>query len=268
MPYRHLEVRTLDTVVSCSIANPPHHTLTVDSVRELHPFVDSIELDASVRAVIFTGREEGIFISHYEVGELADEAEKQSAGAPSESKRRELHALNRLCLRLEALSIPTIAAVNGTAGGGGCELALACDFRLLCEGSYRFGLPETNVGIIPGAGGTQRFTRLLGVARALDLILHGQQLSPEEALALGLAHRVFAKHEFSTQVDAFAATLAARSPIGLAQAKRAIRGGSDLTLEEGLYLEQTCFDRAMASQDAAGALRSWLKGERWEWTGK
>jgi enoyl-CoA hydratase len=266
--YHHLEIRAQANVTTCSIANPPHHTLTAEGVLELHSLLDSIEGDDTVRALILTGRGEGVFISHYEVAELAAEAEAERPRAATGSTRRELHALHRLCLRLEALGIPTIAAVNGNAGGGGCELALACDFRLLCNGPYHFGLPETNVGIIPGAGGTQRFTRLLGIARALDLILHGQRLSPQEALSVGLAHRVFESHEFSAQVDAFAANLASRSPIALAQAKRAIRDGADKTLEEGLHLEQACFDQTMRSRDAAGAMRAWLRNERWEWTGE
>jgi enoyl-CoA hydratase len=274
--YQHLEISTQGNVTSCSIANPPHHTLTAMGVQELHALLDSIEADDSIRAVILTGGGEGVFISHYEVAELAAEAEAENPrtaprsqpGSEPESGPRKLHPLHRLCLRLEALNIPTLAAVNGNAGGGGCELALACDFRLLCDGPYHFGLPETNVGIIPGAGGTQRFTRLLGVARALDLILHGKRLSPHEAFSLGLAHRVFAGHEFSEQVDAFAANLASRSPIALAQAKRAIRDGADLPLVEGLHLEQACFDQTMRSRDAAGAMRAWLRNERWEWTGE
>ena len=274
MSFRHLEVRTHDRVITCSHSNAPHHTLTEEGVAEFHALLDDVEADDDLRALVVTGGAEGVFIAHYEVAELADTAEaaetapKTAGEVPAPPKSRKLHELNRLCLRLEALRIPTIAAVNGTAGGGGCELALACDFRLLSDGPYRFGLPETNVGIIPGAGGTQRLTRLLGEARSLDLILHGQQVSPNEAHQLGLAHRVFPSESFASEVESFAATLAGRSPIGLAEAKKAIRGAWDRSLEEGLYYEQDCFDRAIHSHDAAGALRAWLNGKRWKWTGK
>jgi len=269
MAFNHLRVETRDHIATCVHANAPHHTLTQDGVEEFHDFLDHVESDDTLRALVLTGGGDGVFIAHYEVNELAETAEAaplDGGAAPAQAPR--LHALNRLCLRLESLRIPTIAAVNGTAGGGGWELALACDFRLLCDGPHHVGLPETNVGIIPGAGGTQRTTRLLGEARALDLILHGRLVSPHEAHALGLAHRVYGAEDYSQSVEAFAATLASRSPIALAEAKKAIRGAWDRTLEEGLYFEQECFDRAIHTEDAAGAMRSWLKGERWKWQGK
>lgn len=267
MTFRHLTVQTRDRVATCVHTNAPHHTLTEDGVAELHAWLDDVEAD-DLGALVIKGGGEDVFIAHYEVTELADTAERPAGASPAASSPPRLHALNRLCLRLEALPIPTIAAVNGTAGGGGCELALACDFRLLSDGPYRFGLPETNVGIIPGAGGTQRMTRLLGEARALDLILHGRQVSPREAHQLGLAHRLFAPDVFADEVEAFAARLAARSPIALAEAKKAVRGAWDRTLEEGLYFEQECFDRAIHTEDAAGAMRAWLSGKRWTWKGR
>src|SRR5262249_55835244 len=167
------------------------------------------------------------------------------------------------CLRPDCLRVPTIAALNGNAAGGGCELALACDFRLCADGPFRLGLPETSVGIIPGAGGTQRFARLFGTARALDLILHATLLSPTEARAAGLVQRVFPAREFRAEVRTFAADLAARAPLALAAAKRAIRAGAELPLADGLALEQDEFERTLRSQDAAGALRALLAGERW-----
>ena len=179
-----------------------------------------------------------------------------------------LHPFHQVILRLERLHAVTIAALNGSAAGGGCELSLGCDFRLMADGPFGYGLPETLVGIIPGAGGTQRFARLLGTARALDLILHGRILSPAEALEIGLVHRVFSPDAFRDQVAAFAADLAGRAPLALAAAKQAIHEGSRLTLEQGLAVEQACFERAMRSQDAAGAMRAWLAGESYEWQGK
>ena len=266
MTFRHLEIRTEGRVATCVHTNAPHHTLTQEGVAELHAFLDDVERDDSLRAVVFQGGGQDVFIAHYEVAELAETAEADAGGASSSP--RQLHALNRLCLRLEALPIPTIAALNGTAGGGGWEFALASDIRLACARPYRLGLPETNVGIIPGAGGTQRTTRLLGEARALDLILHGRQVAPSEALSLGLVHRLYAAEAFPEEVAKFTAKLASRSPIALAEAKKAIRAAWDRTREEGLYLEQECCDRAIHTEDAAGAMRAWLGGERWEWTGK
>ncbi len=288
-------------IATLTLANPPKHTLNAGGVGELHEALSELERDASLRVLVLTGGGEGVFVAHYEVGELAasaasavaaanasgaqsapraasaTRAELDSVGAqsapratraePSPAGAR-LHPFHELCLRLEALPAVSIAAINGNAAGGGLELALACDFRLAQDGNYLLGLPETSVGIIPGAGGTQRLTHLLGVARALDLILHARLFSPSEALALGVVHRVFAPGAFAAETRAFAQDLASRAPIALAAAKRAIREGAALPLREGLAVEQREFERAMRSQDAAGAMRAWLRGETWRWRGE
>jgi len=256
-------------VVTCAHANPPRHTLTAAGVRELSDRLDALERDPSLRVLVLTGTGEGVFVAHYEVDELAAAAEGASGEAPPPAREgRRLHPFHALCLRLEALPAATVAALNGNAAGGGCELALACDFRLMAEGPYHLGLPETSVGIIPGAGGTQRMARLLGPARALDLILHATLLSPGDARELGLVHRTYPAASFRAEVRRFAADLASRAPIALAAAKRAIRRGAELPLADGLALEQEEFERCMRSKDAAGALRAWLRGERFDWTGE
>jgi enoyl-CoA hydratase len=158
--------------------------------------------------------------------------------------------------------------IDGVAMGGGIELALGCDFRLLRDGDHMVGLPETNVGIIPGAGGTQRMARMLGTARALDLILHGTTLSPKEALATGLVHRVYDAASFDAEVAHFISELASRAPIALAAAKHSIRQGVTCSLREGLKLEETAFYRTIASADARRAMRAYLKGERYEFKGE
>jgi enoyl-CoA hydratase/carnithine racemase len=258
-------------VVTLVHANPPRHTLTAAGVRELHERLDALERDPALRVLVLTGGGEGVFIAHYEVGELAAAAEGASRGAApaaAPAPPRRLHPFHELCLRLERLPAITLAALNGNAAGGGLELALACDFRLLADGPFRIGLPETSVGIIPGAGGTQRLTRLLGTARALDLVLHATLLAPAEAAASGLVHRVFPAARFAAEVRAFAQDLADRAPIALAAAKRAIRAGAELPLAEGLALEQEQFERTLRSEDAAGAMRAFLRGERFTWKGE
>jgi enoyl-CoA hydratase len=264
----HWSAKREGGVVTLAHANPPRHTLTAQGVRELHAALDGLEREADLRALVLTGVGEGVFIAHYEVGELAEAAEAGGRARAAPAAMRRLHPFHELCLRLEALPAPTIAALNGNAAGGGCELALACDFRLMAEGPFHFGLPETSVGIIPGAGGTQRMARLLGAARALDLILHARLLAPREALELGLLHRVVPAERFRDEVRAFAADLAGRAPIALAASKRAIRRGLELPLAEGLALEQEEFERTMRSEDATGAMRAWLRGERFAWKGK
>lgn len=272
MTDRYIETTRDGAVLTAVLSNPPRHTLNAAGVRELDALVRQFEEDPSLRVLLLTGGGQGIFVAHYEVGELADSAERGSATpavrTPASATTPELHPFHQICLRLEALDAITIAAINGNAAGGGCELALACDFRLISDGPYRFGLPETGVGIIPGAGGTQRFARLLGSAKALDLILHATLLSPAQALEAGLVHRVFPEASFRAEATAFAADLAQRAPVAMAAAKHAIRRGAALSLEGGLAVEQESFGRTMASKDAAGAMRAWLKGERYEWQGE
>ena len=251
-----------------TFSNPPAHTLTDSMLRELERIVGELEGDEQLRVLVLTGGGEGIFIAHYEVGELAKGAEAaQAADAPA-ARPGELHRFHRVALRLERLRAVTVAALNGTAMGGGCEMALACDFRLMADGPYRIGLPETGVGIIPGAGGTQRLPRLIGKARALDLILHGQVVEPSVALELGLVHRVFPSERFREEVDAFASTLEQRAPIALAAAKHAIHRGLDGDLERGLRVEQEEFGRTMRSKDAARAMRAWLEGKPYRFRGE
>ena len=162
--------------------------------------LDEVEEDQSVRALVFTSDAEDVFIAHYEVTELASWAGEVAKNVTNpkllENQPKEPSPMHKLCLRLESMAAITIAAINGSTTGGGFELSLACDFRLLASGRSRVGLPETSIGIIPGAGGTQRYARLLGTAKALDLILHAKLLTPEQALDIGLVHRVFPRDTF------------------------------------------------------------------------
>lgn len=265
----HLKLHREGAVVTCALSNPPHHTLTARGVQELGELLDTLEADPGVRILVLTGGGEGVFVAHYEVGELAEASERAGgAGAEPEAGPVRLHPLNQLTLRLEASRLLTVAALNGSAAGGGLELALGCDFRLAAQGPFLLGLPETSVGILPGAGGTQRLARLLGVARALDLILHARLFGPQEALELGVVHRLFPAEGFAQEVARFAADLAERAPIALREAKRAIREGVELPLREGLQVEQRAFERTMRTKDAASAMRAWLRGEPYAFRGE
>jgi enoyl-CoA hydratase len=136
------------------------------------------------------------------------------------------------------------------------------------DGPHVVALPETGVGILPGAGGTQRLARMLGSARALDLILHGTMLTPAQALEAGILSRVYATESFEQDLGAFVDNLAKRAPIALTEAKRAIRDGVEVGLREGLLIEQRCFERTMASADARNAMKAYLKGEPYEFKGE
>lgn len=256
-------------VATLTLVNPPRHTINAAGSETLCTVLEALATQDDVRVVVLTGGSDDIFVRHYEVDELAASAERQianprpsttpPASVPTQKRPRGLRGAMDL---LESMDAITIAAINGMATGGGLELALACDFRLARAGDFRLGLPETGVGILPGGGGTQRFARLLGVARALDLILHGEVFSPAQALELGVVSRVFANDlaTFRDEVARFADVLAKRAPRALANAKRAIREGAELPLAEGLRREAELFGELMRTEDAAKALRAAFDG--------
>lgn len=256
-------------IATLTLTNPPRHTINAAGAEALLVALESIDSQSDVRVVVVTGGAEDIFVRHYEVDELATSAERQvQQNRPSQPRpvkhdqRRRPRGLRGAMDLLENMDAITIAAINGMAMGGGLELALACDFRLARSGDFRLGLPETGVGILPGGGGTQRFARLLGVAKALDLILHGTVFPPETAYELGIVSRVLSSDlaSYRKEVAAFANTLAARAPRALANAKRAIREGIDLPLREGLQRESELFGELMRTEDAAKALRAAFDG--------
>jgi enoyl-CoA hydratase len=236
-------------------------------VVELNRLMNELEADREVRVLILTGASEEFFVRHFDVGVLADSSERQRQGgaAPTagDAASRLERSYNHFMRRLERWHGLVIAALNGSAGGGGFELSLACDFRLMRQGKYTLGLGETGVGIIPGSGGTQRLPRMIGAQRALDFIVHGTHVGPAEALAAGLVHRVFPAERYWDEVMAFARNLAQRAPLALRAAKRAIREGMEGSLDEGLRLEGELFRELMQSEDAALALRAAARGERY-----
>lgn len=258
--YRFIDVSREGPTVVAKLVNPPANLLNGAMVAELDALADAVEADAEVRALVLTGGVEGVFITHYDVAELirAGDVARQQASVGSGP---ELHPMHRMLLKLQRLSKPVIAAINGTAMGGGCELALACDFRLMAKGAV-IGLPEVRVGILPGAGGTQRMARLIGVARALELMLLGNAVDAQTAERLGLAHRAVDPSRLLGEALGLAGELAKRPPLSVALIKRCVWEGTELPLEEALRLEQEAFWRTMRSDDAARLMREYLAAGR------
>ena len=258
--YRHLQLRRDDAALVVTMTNPPKNFLNAQMVTELRTVADGIAEDETVRTLVLTGAADGIFITHYDVGELSGVSDaalqRESVGAGPE-----LHAMHQLLLKLQSLPQPVIAAINGTAMGGGCELALACDFRIMARGGI-IGLPEVRVGILPGAGGTQRMTRLLGTAKAMELMLIGNTVDADTAERIGLVHRAVAPDQLMPEALALARELASRPRLSVAMIKQCVLRGSEMPLEDALRFEQDAFWRTMRSEDASRLMRQYLASDR------
>jgi enoyl-CoA hydratase len=263
--FKYLRVRSEGPVLIASMDNPPRNLLNAAMVEELHALVDTLPDDESVRVLVLTGAADGIFITHYDVGELSSisdvvrAAPRRATDAPAAP--RELHPLNQLSLKLAALPQPVIAAVNGTAMGGGCELALACDFRIMADAGV-FGLPEVRVGILPGAGGTQRMTRLIGAAKAMELMLLGNPVDADAAERLGLVHKAVAPDDLMSQTLKLANGLASRPRHAVALIKQCIQRAGEVSLEEGLRFESDAFLQLLQTEDASRLMKAYLQSDR------
>ena len=256
--FNHLRIEDNGNYVICYLSNPPTHTLTASGVNEIHSFLDQIEKRDDLRVLAFTGDGENVFIKHYEVGELANTAERNLETKKDKQDPKELHAFHAMLLRLRDLDAIVVAGINGNTAGGGCEFSLGCDLRIMADGNFLIGLPETSVGILPGGGGTQRLSRLIGSSRALDLILHAQLVSPKEAFDLGIINKLISEASFNQELISYCEDLSNRAPIALQQVKKIIHQGLEMTLEESLLVEQKAFDVTMNSKDAARAMRALL----------
>ncbi len=238
--------RREDSVAVVHLDRPKMNALSIEVVRQIGRAVDQLAADLPGAVVIWGGSR--LFAAGADIEELAGGPE--SARAVAEGFHRALDAL-------AALPRATIAAVTGYALGGGLELALACDFRVVAD-TAKVGLPEVLLGVIPGGGGTQRLARLVGPARAKDLIFAGRQVRAEEAQAIGLADRVVPADEVLDHALGWAAELARGALAAQALAKRAIDGGLQGPLVAGLALERDLFVEVFGTEDASIGIRSFL----------
>jgi len=248
--------RTADGVDVVTLQHGKVNALSVEVLSELRAVVGELRA-AGARAVVVTGGPK-VFAAGADITQFAENggAEPFSVGTPERIGEIGAGFLDALG-DLAALPCPTIAAVNGVALGGGCELAMACDFRIAASGA-RFGQPEILLGIIPGGGGTQRLARLVGPARAKDLVMTGRMVDASEAHAVGLVDEVVEGDALDAALERAAAF--ARGPrSALAIAKRAIDEGLDGSLEDGLELEQRLFVESFSTDDATTGVRSFLR---------
>ncbi len=236
------------------------NALSRSVVREIGRLAREAAYDRALRAVILTGAGGQAFCAG------ADLKERQGM---SEEEIRDFLSLYRVCFRdLDQLDKPVIAAIDGVAFGGGLELALACDFRVASR-TAQMGLTETSLGIIPGAGGTQRLVREIGASRAKELIIFARRIDAVEALSLGVVNRLAADGQ--TALDAaiaWAEPLSSGAPIAIAAALAAVDAASDLPLEEGLSFERSCYERTLVSKDRTEALVAFAAKRKPVFTGE
>jgi len=206
--------------------------------------------DPAVRAVVITGAGERAFCAGADL--------KERRGVAAVDTAPYVDAISSAIVAWARLPKPTIAAVNGFAFGGGFELALACDFRVAADTAV-FALTEVRLGIMPGAGGTQRLPRLLGVARAKELVMLGRRVSARRALDIGLVTAVAPAAGLAAAVDELLADLAACAPLSVAQAKAAIDRGTEVPLDEALRIERDCYDVTLLSEDRNEGLRAFAE---------
>jgi len=246
-------------VAIVTYANPPVGTMTAAGSNEMLAAIAALAEDAAVRAVVITGGMPGVFIRHYDVGELSAasdrmaEAPAAAAPPPPGEPQRPGGYLGLVDL-IAAMDKPVIAAINGLCMGGGFELSLACDLRIAGRDVTSIGLPETRVGIFPGGGGTQRLPRVIGEARALEMILRGLVVDGPRAFELGMVHEI-ADDPLARALE-IAAEFEGRGAEGVAFAKRLTRAALDRPLAEGLADERASFGAVMRTASAREGLRA------------
>lgn len=252
--------RVADGIAVITLNRPDvKNALNEELVKELETLLQSIDGDPSVRVVIVTGRD-SFFSAGADIGSLKKLAEPIQA--------------HLFCARIqrtigyfETIAQPTIAAVSGLALGGGCEIALACDLRLAADNAV-FGQPEINLGIIPGAGGTQRLPRIVGRTAAAELLFTGRTVKADEALRIGLVNRVVPVGELMDQAMRMAETIAAKPPLAVKMTKSCIREGLQMEVSQGLVYEERCFDFLAATKDAAEGFRAFLEKRKPTFVGR
>ena len=225
------------------------NALSAELLHELSQAFARLASDDDLRALILTGAGNA-FCAGTDISELTDLAEAEAVEVSSRGQQ--------LCDQIESFPVPVIAAVNGIAAGGGCELALACHLRV-ASSDVRFSLPETRLGLIPAYGGTQRLSRDIAVARALEMMLAGGELDAANALQLGLLNRVVKPDELMIEARALASGIAGLAPLAIRACLKAVTEGLKLPFEEGLALERQLFASLFATEDAKEGTRAFLE---------
>ncbi|HUI08679.1 MAG TPA: enoyl-CoA hydratase-related protein [Bacteroidota bacterium] len=257
MPTDAVTVTREGTVTIIALNRPEAlNALSGGLMRELVAALEEADRDQGVRCIVVTGNDRA-FAAGADIREMAE-------ASPEEMAARNQFALWE---RIRSVATPVIAAVGGYALGGGCELAMACDIIIAAE-SARFGQPEILIGVMPGAGGTQRLTRAVGKARAMEMVLTGRTIGADEALRLGLVNAVVPSEALMTEARAWAEEIASAPPLAARAAKEAVLRSFDTTLGEGLASERRSFHLLFGTEDQKEGMRAFLEKRRPVWKGK
>ncbi len=258
--YRNISVEVDDGVATLTVDRQEVlNALDVRTTEEIAAAAIALDADPDVRAVIVTGGGDKAFVAGADISVLVTYGPEQG--------RRAAAAGQRAFDLLERMGKPVIAAINGYALGGGCELALACHIRIASERA-KIGLPEINLSIIPGHGGTQRLPRLVGKGRALELICRGQPIDAETAERIGLVNQVVPHEELGAVTQALAAELASKAPIAMRYCIQAVNEGIETSLVEGQVIESTYFGLCCATEDKKEGMTAFLEKRQAEWKGR
>jgi len=246
MSYKDIMVTTRDFVSTITLNRPPANAINLGIREELNEAIIELEQGKDTRVVIITGTGNMAFSVGMDVTDIAN-IRKGPNG-------------NEVFSRIDRLTKPVIASINGHALGGGCELALVCHFRFMTDNQRAtIGCPELNLGITPGWGGIQRLPRLLGRSKALDMILFSKRLLPQEALAIGLVDRVFPRAELMKETMAFALALTKRPPLAVSAVLNGMAVGLEKGIEEGICVDREWADKIAKSNDAKEGFTAFLE---------
>ncbi len=260
MEFEHIKTEKRDRVVYVTLNRPKVlNALNAKTIVELGAAFREAAEDENVGVVVVTGAEDKAFAAGADIAEIV-EKNAMTGAAMSENGQQVLRAL-------ETMGKPSIAAVNGFALGGGCELAMACTIRIASE-KAKFGQPEVNLGLIPGYAGTQRLSRLVGKGIALDLILTGRMINAEEALRIGLVSRVVAHEELMGVVEETVKSLLDKGPIALHAACEAVDKGFDMGFDDACKLEASMFGLLCATEDKKEGCRAFLEKRKATFKGR
>jgi enoyl-CoA hydratase len=251
MAYENLLYEVKDQIARITFNRPGVlNALNFKTLDELSDCLENAHRDEAVRVVILTGAGEKAFVAGADINELARQT-------PLDGKETALRG-QRVFGQLETLGKPSIAAINGFALGGGCELALACTMRIASRNA-RLGQPEVKLGILPGYGASQRLARLCGKGIASELILTGDMIPAEEALRIGLVNRVTEAADLLATAESIARKIIANAPLAVKYSMEAIGKGMEMPQEEGLFLEATLFGLCCATEDMREGTRAFLE---------